>query len=99
VEEIHGVKIRYARTAQRDLASILTYLAERSPQAKRLVATRLSNAIRLIADSPAIGVRTQRPGIFVKFVPKSAYKIFYRVEGKTIEIIHIRHSARRPWLP
>jgi toxin ParE1/3/4 len=95
VEEIHGVKIRYALAAKGDLASIFAYLAERSPQAKRLVAARLSNAIRVIVDNP---VRTQRPGIFVKFVPKSAYKIFYRVQGETIEIIHIRHSARRPWL-
>jgi plasmid stabilization system protein ParE len=99
VEEIHGVKIRYALRAQRDLASICTYLDERSPQAKRLVAARLGKAIRLIADTPGIGTRTQRSGIFVKFVPKSAYKIFYRVQEATIEIIHIRHSARRPWLP
>ncbi len=98
MEEIHGVKIRYAPAAQRDLASIFTYLAERSPQAKRLIAARLSNAIGLIAHNPAIGVRTQRPGIFVKFVPKSPYKIFYRVDEVTIQIIHIRHSARRPWL-
>jgi plasmid stabilization system protein ParE len=98
VEEIHGVKFRYALAAQRDLSSIFAYLAERSPQAKRLVAARLSNAIRLIGDNPAIGMRTQQPGIFVKFVPKSAYKIFYRVDGVTIQIIHIRHSARRPWL-
>ncbi|MGD9540916.1 type II toxin-antitoxin system RelE/ParE family toxin [Methylocystis sp.] len=98
MEEIHGVKIRYALAAKRDLASIFAYLAERSPQAKRLVAARLSDAIRVIVDNPAIGMRTQRPGIFVKFVPKSAYRIFYRVQGETIEIIHIRHSARRPWL-
>lgn len=64
----------------------------------RLVAARLNDTIQLIAKNPAIGLRTQRPGLFVKFVPKSAYKIFYRVEGETIEIIHIRHSARRPWL-
>lgn len=98
MEEIHGLKIRYAPAAQRDLASIFAYLAERSPQAKRLIAARLSNAILLIADNPAIGVRTQRPGIFVKFVPKSAYKIFYRLQEETIEVIHIRHSSRRPWL-
>ncbi|WP_408631782.1 type II toxin-antitoxin system RelE/ParE family toxin [Methylocystis borbori] len=99
MEEIHGVKIRYALRAQRDLASIYAYLAERSPQAKRLVAARLGNAILLIADNPGVGMRTQQRGIFVKFVPKSAYKIFYRAQGASIEIIHISHSARRPWLP
>ncbi|MGD9656058.1 MAG: type II toxin-antitoxin system RelE/ParE family toxin [Methylocystis sp.] len=96
MEEVHGVKIRYALAAQRDLASIFAYLTKRSPQSRRLVAARLRNAIRLIVENPAIGVRTQRHGIFVKFVPKSAYKIFYRVKGQTIEIVHIRHSARRP---
>ncbi len=97
MEEIHVVKIRYARAAQRYLSSIFAYLVERSPQAKRLVAARLSNAIRLIADNPGIGMQTQRPGIFVKFVPRSSYRIFYRVKGETLEIIHVRHAARRPW--
>jgi plasmid stabilization system protein ParE len=25
------------------------------------------------------------------------YKIFYRLRGDAVEILHIRHTARRPW--
>jgi hypothetical protein len=25
------------------------------------------------------------------------YKIFYSVVGDTVEIIHVRHTSRRPW--
>ena len=25
------------------------------------------------------------------------FKVFYRVVGDTVRIVHIRHTARRPW--
>ena len=34
----------------------------------------------------------------VKIVPKYPYKIFYRLEAETIDIVHIRHASRRPWV-
>jgi plasmid stabilization system protein ParE len=33
----------------------------------------------------------------VKVMRRYGYKIFYRVVGDTVEIMHIRHSSRRPW--
>jgi len=34
----------------------------------------------------------------VKVMRRYGYKIFYRiVDGDTVEIMHIRHSSRRPW--
>ncbi len=35
--------------------------------------------------------------IRVKVVRRYRYKIFYSVSGDSIEIVHIRHTARRPW--
>jgi plasmid stabilization system protein ParE len=25
------------------------------------------------------------------------FKVFYRIAGDTVRILHIRHTARRPW--
>ncbi|MGH6798433.1 MAG: hypothetical protein ACREDI_08640, partial [Roseiarcus sp.] len=34
----------------------------------------------------------------VKIVPNYPYEISYRVSEGLIDILHIRHSARRPWI-
>jgi plasmid stabilization system protein ParE len=33
----------------------------------------------------------------VKLLTHYPYKIFYRVRGGAVEIVHIRHAVRRPW--
>jgi plasmid stabilization system protein ParE len=38
------------------------------------------------------------PGIRVRIIGRYRYKIFYALAGDgAVEIIHIRHAARRPW--
>jgi plasmid stabilization system protein ParE len=39
----------------------------------------------------------QRPGLHVAAVICYPFKIFYRVFDDHIRIVHIRHTARRPW--
>jgi plasmid stabilization system protein ParE len=34
----------------------------------------------------------------MKIVGRYHYKIFYSVGADAIEILHVRHGARRPWL-
>ncbi|ARN80267.1 type II toxin-antitoxin system RelE/ParE family toxin [Methylocystis bryophila] len=90
--------VRYARRAERDLAFILSYLAARSPAGARQVAAHLQASIEFIAENPGGGMATRNPRLFVKVVPKYPYKIFYRLHEQVVEIVHIRHSSRRPWL-
>ena len=90
--------VRFTRRAEQDLAQILDYLAQHSPHGARNVGASLREAIRLVADYPQGGKRTRLVGIMVKIVPKYPYKIFYRFEAETIDIIHIRHASRRPWV-
>jgi toxin ParE1/3/4 len=39
----------------------------------------------------------KRPGVRVASLGRFPYKIFYRVRGETVEILHIHHAAREPW--
>jgi plasmid stabilization system protein ParE len=48
------MKVRYTRRAQGDLAAILRYLKERSPQGSRNVRRAVRKAIELIGEHPFI---------------------------------------------
>jgi len=92
------MKVRYTRRAFADRERIFAYLHERSPIGARNVMARIKAAVLQLRDQPSSGYRTNDPYIRAKFVGRYPYKIFYRVRGDTVEIVHIRHSARSPWL-
>ena len=59
----------------------------------------IHTAITDIGDSPAAARQTSDPTVRLKVVGRYGYKIFYSVGADAIEILHIRHGARRPWFP
>ena len=54
-------------------------------------------AVEFIADRPEGSERTDDPRVRVKIVVRYRYKIFYRLVDRDVEIVHVRHSSRRPW--
>lgn len=46
---------------------------------------------------PEAGERIPRSRMRAITLPKYPYRVFYRVRPDRIDIIHIRHAARRPW--
>lgn len=92
------MKVRYRERALADLESISQYLSERSPTGARNVLAALAEAIDGIAQAPMAATRSSDADIRVKILRRYRYKIFYGVTADEIEIIHIRHGARRPWL-
>lgn len=91
------MRVRYRALAIADLESIFQYLNERSPQGARNVLHAIHQAVADVAVSPLAAPRTSDPGLRVKILGRYRYKIFYAVNDGEIEIIHIRHTARRPW--
>lgn len=92
------MKVRYRELALADLEAIFQFLNDRSPLGARNVLHAIHEAIREIAEHPLSAPRTSEADIRVKILGRYRYKIFYSVTGETIEIIHIRHAARRPWI-
>ena len=90
--------VRITRRAEADLAAISGYLAQHSSDGARTVAGALRQAVEVLANHPRSGASTRHPELFVKIVPNYLYKIFYRLGKDFIDIPHIRHSARRPWV-
>ena len=90
------MKVSFTPRAIADREAIFLYLSQRSPSGARNVMSRLRRGIDLLSTQPYQGPETDEDGVRVLFVGKYPYKVFYRVGEDTIEILHIRHAARRP---
>ncbi len=40
---------------------------------------------------------TDEPGVYELIVPRRPYKMYYRVKGEEVWIVHIRDARRQPW--
>jgi plasmid stabilization system protein ParE len=91
------MKVRYRELALSDLAQIFHYLEQRSPASARKVIDAVHSAIDDVAQNPLSARRTTDATVRVRVVSRYGYKIFYSVEDDAVEILHVRHGARRPW--
>lgn len=83
------MKVRYLQRALADIDGIFQYLHERSPTGARHV----------LGANPDAWQATSDPELRAKTVGRYRYKIFYAVIGNDyVEITHVRHTARRPWV-
>ncbi len=89
--------VRYTPRAERDLEAILFYISERSPGGARNVWQSISKVVDGLRDNPEIGAKTNLPGVRVRLTIGYPYRLFYRVRDEAVEILHIRHAARRRW--
>lgn len=90
------MKVRYTKRAFNDREQILEYLQKQSRPGARNVSARLEAATVLLSKQPLAGMSTDVPDVRVLFVGRYPYKVFYRVRGGTLEILHIRHTSRTP---
>ena len=92
------MKVVYTDTALRDIDNITIWLSEHYPGLGRRVERRLRIVVAHLARWPESMRRSKlRPGVRVAPLGRYPYKIFYRVRGDTLEILHIHHAAREPW--
>jgi toxin ParE1/3/4 len=93
------MRVEYSKRAIADLRHIAAYHARSGNPAKAArIAARLQEVIARIAVSPLSGrAVVRRPGVRVALLPSYRYKIFYRVAGDAVRIVHIRHTSRRPY--
>ena len=93
------MNVVYSPRAARDLEAIAAYYyAVAGSRIAAAIGERIEHVISLVADHPYSAPRVlERRGVRVALVLRYPYKIFYRIRGDAIEILHIRHTARRPW--
>jgi toxin ParE1/3/4 len=91
------MKIRYSPQARDDLHDIFHYLNERSPSGAENVMRAIYASIAFLAENPLASQETGVAEIRVRIVRRYNFKIFYKLDRDTIDLIHIRHAARRPF--
>lgn len=91
--------VRLTPQALADLESISHYLFERSPGGATNVLSAIHDSLSLLAVHPYVAQKTEHPDIRAAVVRRYPYKVFYTVSDDAIDILHIRHTSRRRWLP
>ena len=93
------MRVEYSKRALADLRHIAAYYTRSGGSAlAESIAARIHGVVARLAELPLSGrAVAQRPEVRVALLLKYDYKIFYRVVGDTIRIVHIRHTSRRPY--
>ncbi|WP_430424964.1 type II toxin-antitoxin system RelE/ParE family toxin [Phenylobacterium sp.] len=87
-------RVVWSPRALDDLGAIENYISSFNPIAGRALAGRVIDAANSLAESPNRGVPASRGARHLTIV--QPYLIRYRVRAGRVEIITIRHGARRP---
>jgi toxin ParE1/3/4 len=92
------MKLVYSRRALADLDQIKTYYAAYASLAiAEAIGRRLENVVDRICRVPEAAPRvSQRSQVRVVAVVRYPFRIFYRVRDDAVDILHIRHTSRRP---
>jgi toxin ParE1/3/4 len=91
------VKILWTPEAERDRLAIWEYLAARNSDAALRMDRLFSDAVAGLADFPLVGHEGEVPGTR-ELTPHRSYRIVYDVEGDTVWILVLIHTARQ-WPP
>ncbi|MBI2612641.1 type II toxin-antitoxin system RelE/ParE family toxin [Candidatus Kaiserbacteria bacterium] len=92
------MKLQFRERARADIRDIHTHLLQWSPEGAANVSRDIYAACRLIAEHPFGAPETSDPYVRVKHLVRFPYSIFYGIGKNTVEILHVRHTSRRPWI-
>jgi plasmid stabilization system protein ParE len=92
------MKLVYSRRALADLDEIANYYSiNASPTLALSIEWRLIEAIERIRLMPKAAPHvSQRSHVRAIAVVRYPFRIFYRLRDDNIDILHIRHTSRRP---
>ena len=90
-------KICYSERSLSDLAEFIHHVSEERPEAAFQVGSALLDHIDLLAKFPRLGHVVHRHPTVRRLV-HSPLLVYYRIQESppSIEVMHIRHSARFP---
>jgi len=92
------MKVLYTEEALKDLDAIASWLIVHYPTIAPAVERRIRYVVTHIMHWPESSRRSaKRPGVRVASLGRYPYKIFYRINHDTVEILHIHHAAQKPW--
>jgi len=90
-----AVKIRFANTARISLHTAINFIHKDNPTAAANFLKRVEKTLRRLEKYPESGRRIpEYPELPYRELLVLPYRFFYRVDGKTIFIVAVWHSAQ-----
>lgn len=89
------MRVRFTLGARRQLDQIFTYIATDSPAAARRIVDRIEYVGELLGDQPRMGRKIEFGDLLVLPIWGTPYLLYYRIVGEEVQIVRVRHSARR----
>jgi toxin ParE1/3/4 len=89
------VRVKWLRTALRNLEVEAEYIAQENPEAAARVVERVRDAVQKLADHPALGRPGRVSGTRDLVVTGTPYIVPYRVRGNVVEVLRVQHAARK----
>jgi toxin ParE1/3/4 len=92
------MRVAFHPRAVEDAARIDAWWKENRQAAPELFVRELEQFIALIAASPTLGSPAESedelPGVRRALMQRTRYYVYYRVQGETLEVLAVWHSAR-----
>ena len=89
--------VRYTRRARGDLGSIYSYISAHSSQGSQAVKHAIQKRIILLGSFPFAAPLTNHQDVHELSIVRYPYKAYYRVEGRKVWVLRIRHAKRAAW--
>jgi toxin ParE1/3/4 len=85
----------WLRRAERSLEALTDYIARENRQAAHNTILTIRTAAARLIDNPALGRPGRVPGTRELVVVGTPYILPYRVQGETIQVLHVLHGSRQ----
>jgi toxin ParE1/3/4 len=93
------MKVVFTEAALADLDDILSFVGSNYPTLTTPIEERIRAVITRIAKWPeSARLVEERSGVRAAPLVRYPYKIFYRIIDERIEVLHIHHASRQPWM-
>lgn len=90
------MKVVFTEAALADLDQVLAFTRANYPASVISVERRIRTVIERISRWPESSRQVEeRPGVRVVPIIRYPFRIFYRISGDKVEILHIHHAARQ----
>ncbi len=94
------MNVRFTDSAKADFRKIASQSKIAYPDITPVLINRLEQVLTRLALWPQSGKAVHgRQGVCATPVGHFPFILFYRVLEDTVEVLHIRHTARKPWNP
>jgi plasmid stabilization system protein ParE len=90
------VTVVWSAQARNQFIATLTYIANEDPLTAELVHKRVDKSLKLLCDSPDMGVQAPTAGVRTYAVPKTGHSFDYRVVRDQIRIQRWYRQRQKP---